>query len=307
MKTKTSLLICIFLSAFSLFAEELLRDVNFEQGFRLTALASTDNPVEIGKVFPREGVERPVWRLAQWGSKFNLIDAPLVENGAQRGYKNDGKEVYLKKEGETNVLVFALNTHNEYGKTPRASGEAWPHLLIEQEVESLPKISKLKSLKVSFSVKIDEVKKMRGVSYDDSLHAAQFVMFLTVQDRNKESKGYGDYLWFGIPIYDSRHKFPKEHRARDGGKSDGTGKYIYSIGGKELWGKAVEIGKWAKLEGELLKHVLDAFKDAQKKGYLENSKFEDMAISSLNSGWEVPGTFNVRSEFKNLNLNVEYK
>ncbi len=306
MKKLFLLLSCIFASS-TAFADELLRDVDFEKGFILSALKSTAKPVNIGFLFG--GNSESVWRIAQWGSKFSLLGVELKEAlGDEKFYENEGKKVTLKKYKDATAIGFFLDAHAEYGKAERVAKQAWPHILVEQEIESLPKISELKSLKVSFEIKIDEPQKMRGAKYQDSLHAAQYVMFLTLQDRNKKSKGYGDYLWFGVPIYDSRHKVVPAHKAQDSGKSDNTGKYIWTLCGKNFWHNAnLADGKWHSFNYDMLGYLFEAFKEAKAAGYLKNSKLEDMCVASTNTGWEVPGTFKVSSELKKYSILADFK
>ena len=37
--------------------------------------------------------------------------------------------------------------------------------------------------------------------------------------------------------------------------------------------------------------IKNAFETCKKNGYMDGSHFNDLAISSMNVGWEVPGTF----------------
>ena len=64
----------------------------------------------------------------------------------------------------------------------------------------------------------------QGAGYDPGMHTGHFLFFFTVQNLNWDSKGYGDYYWFGIALYDSRthhlafrdagHGFGAEKRGR---------------------------------------------------------------------------------------------
>lgn len=294
----------VLLAALS-FASEVLSDTNFENGFNLTATSSTADPLIVAKLFPDESKD-PVWRMAQWGSNFSLADAEMKKDGKVSYYKNDGKRVSIDRKGPKAAIGFEVYAIKEY-ENERDNSHGWPHLLIEQEIASLPKISELKSLTVSFEVKIPKPKALKGFKYDDNRHTAQYVMYLAVQNRNQASEGFGDYLWFGIPIFDVRHEVTPPYMAMDAGKDDATGKYIYSVAGGEFWEKSVANNKWQKFRHDMLPYIVKAFEDAKSKGYLKTSKFEDMAVANTNTGWEVTGPFDAKSELRGYSVDAEFK
>lgn len=294
----------VFISAFSICprlfgSEELFKDTSFSAGFRLSALDSRARPVEVGNVFAVEG-KQPCWRLAQWGSNYSLEGAEERFEGNSRIIGNKGKLVELRKDGGDTVLRLDIRAGNDYGGKLRKPGEPWPHLLVEQYFDARPEICKLKNFVVSYEVRISEVRSAFNGKLDNSLHAAQLVMFFTLQDRNN-----GDYIWFGLPIYDSRSDFPSEHKAVDAGKSDATSKYIYAVDGKRLWRSKIRFGRWEKFNMDVLPLMKEALEDAFKKGWLKNSDLKDIVISTMNTGWEMPGPFNAIAEYKNLSAKYE--
>ncbi len=293
-----------FLTACSMFpnlhaSEELFRDVAFTKGFRLSAVDSRARPVEVGYVFP-DGNKRPDWRLAQWGTNYSLEGAEERVGKNSRIIENAGKLVELRKDGDDTVLRLYIKAGDDYGGKLRKAGESWPHLLVEQSFDIRPKICELKNFIVSYEVRISGVQTVYEGVLDNSLHAAQLVMFFTLQDVNT-----GDYIWFGLPIYDSRFDFPHEHRAADAGKDDATSKYIYSVGGRRLWRSKIRMDEWEKFDMDVLPLMKEALKDAFKKGWLKDSDLKNIAISSMNTGWEMPGPFNASAEYKNLSARYE--
>jgi len=298
-------LLVLFIS-FSIYGGEIFRDLGFGQGFNLTALSSLENPVHIGTLFVEEGIDKEsVWRIAQWGSKYSLIDAKLQTAKNEKFYENQGKKVSIKKEKNETILYFFIDGHEEFSNGERQQGEDWPHLLLEQKIEPAAKISEMKKFKLSFDIKISKPEKKKKTKYLDNLHAAQYVMFFTLQNLNKESKGYGDFLWFGIPIYDSRHKFVPEYKAVDGGKEDASNKYIHIFAGSLFWKKQLDDDRWHTFNSDLKKQIIEAFKDAQKQKFLKECTLDDMYLTSMNTGWEVTGTFKVSSSLKNLKAQIE--
>ena len=293
--------------AFSIYAQEqLFEDRDFAGGFRLSATDSRAKPVEVGYVFS-DGKDRPKWRLAQWGTNYSLEGAEEKAEGNSKVVENVGKLVRLGKDGKDTVLRLEIRAGDDYDGKLRKPGEAWPHLLIEQSFGALPKVSEIKNFRVSYEVKISDVRAVCKERMDKSLHAAQLVMFFTLQDRNKASAGYGDYIWFGLPIYDSRHDFPPAHKAVDAGKADATSKYIYAVDGRKLHRSKMRFDRWIKFDKDVLPLMKEALEDAFKKGYLKNSELKDVAISGMNTGWEMPGPFNAAAEYKNLSATYEKK
>ena len=56
---------------------------------------------------------------------------------------------------------------------------------------------------------------------------------------------------------------------------------------------------------EILPLMKEALEDAFKKGWLKNSDLKDIVISTMNTGWEMPGPFNAIVEYKNLSAKYE--
>lgn len=135
-----------------------------------------------------------------------------------------------------------------------------------------------------------------------SLHAAQFQMFLVVGNVNEQSSDYRDYYWFGVPFYDSRHDIPPSHKARDGGKADATGKFIYTIAGEQVNTKRLKDNEWVRIDAELLGHIRAGLQEAVKRGYFKDSDISRWAVTGMNMGWELPGTFDASVQVRDLSV-----
>jgi hypothetical protein len=134
------------------------------------------------------------------------------------------------------------------------------------------------------------------------VHAAQFQVFFTVQNRNRQSPGHGDLLWFGIPVYDNRHRHPLEHKSKDFG---GTGKFIFTPEGRTFMTGSAHDGGWITIDADVLPLMREAVETAWARGFLSGSKQPgDYAIGGMNMGWELPGTFDVELEIRNLSLKL---
>ena len=110
-------------------------------------------------------------------------------------------------------------------------------------------------------------------------------------------------MWFGIPIYDSRHRFPKEFKAKDFG---GTAKFIFTSSGQTFTKQSSHDGDWVIIDKDLLPLMREALETAWARGFLQSSKaIEDYHIGRMNMGWELPGTFDVDMQERNLSFKVK--
>ncbi len=65
------------------------------------------------------------------------------------------------------------------------------------------------------------------------------------------------------------------------------------------------IGKRVRLKIDVTQHMKEAIRDAKAKGYLPESRAEDIVLENNNLGWEVTGTFDVGLTFYRLSVDVQ--
>lgn len=279
---------------------ELIGDNHFEQGFILWETPPGKH-VKYGEL-PGAKNTKPVWGLSQWSSRF-----PLAAGASKRLYggamvwSNAAKAVTVGPDGTRQAdLILAVNTGAEYQPKSRNAGEPWVHLLVEQELESPVPLAKLSAAKLHIEARLLRAKKMPMANYSPGVHAAQFQIYFTVQDRKPGSKGYGDLLWFGVPIYDDRYPFPNEFAEQDFG---GTAKFIVMPAGKNFYDVSAQEGKWIAIDKDLMPLMREALNTAWSRGFLKGSKaFEDYYIGGVYMGWELPGSFDVAMQVRKLSL-----
>jgi hypothetical protein len=142
--------------------------------------------------------------------------------------------------------------------------------------------------------------------YTPKLHAAHFQIFFTLQNLDRRNPGYGQYLWFGVPLFDDRHPVPKAHIAKDSGKEDATGMFIFTPDGAEFSGRSAHDREWITIDKDLLPLMREGLKTAWERGFLQDSRsLADYRISGMNLGWEVPGIFDAAMQIRDLSLEVE--
>jgi hypothetical protein len=283
----------------------LLDDTRFERGF-LVWSPQPGSHVKDGTLQPNDGTAEPVWGLAQWHSRFSLAKAEResLPDGVVR-FSDGAKGVtFFPQAGEADIS-FALLGNIEYdGQAPRP-GDPWPHLLAERKLLAHPAVTELAALRMAIRYRLVRAEVHRPDGFDPRRHTAQFVFYITVQNRNRQSAGFGDYFWFGVPLYDTRYRLPKAHKAVDKGsdRKPATGKFIFNPGGERYTTHSAHDGDWVTIDQDLLPLVLEGLNTAWERGYLPDSReMADYRLMAMNTGWEVTGPLDVEMQIADLRL-----
>ncbi len=257
-----------------------------------------------------DGNNAPVWRLCQWATKHSLASAPCVRGAdGSLSYENETRRVVVgPTDSPSRGLTLEVRGSAEYGTRPRQSGESWPHLLVEQDARKLSTLDELDAVRFRIRVRLLYSKKgMSAGEYNPGLHAAQFQMFFIVKNIRPGSADQGNYYWFGVPFYDSRHDIPPAYVAADAGKKDATGKFIYTVAGAALGEASLQTGQWVALDVDLLPHIRKGLQEAAKRGYFKSSDPHEYAVANMNLGWEIPGTFDAAVRVQDLDISAVLK
>jgi len=283
---------------------EMVQDPHFEHGFQL--LAPAPGRAVVTGVLAGWKSGPPRWKLAQWSSRHPLATNAAQATGEILVYSNAAKSVVLHRRAKTGEveLMLAVAGSVEYDGKARRANEAWVHLLAEQTFTNPPALVEVERLELVFEARLLYSRKVTTPDYNPSLHAAQFLMYFTVQNLNRQSSGYGKYLWFGVPIYDDRELHPKGHQAPD----TGTGMFIYNPPAAAYTQGTLHEGGWVKFEADILPLMCEGLRAAWKRGFLtESTNFSDYRITGMNVGWEVPGIFDVSAVLRGLSLKAGLK
>lgn len=276
----------------------LLRDERFEQGVVLLS-PEPGRKVRIGVLLGRPDAD-PVWELAQWSSRFPLTPVHHFVNDGSWGASNAARYVLVDGHG---TVTLAANGILEYGGRLREPNEPWPHLLLQQTFVAPPRLRDLAAIELSAQVRVGRCVAPPELSLNPRRHAAQLLMFLTVQNLERSSSTYGDYLWFGVPFYDSRRTHPSQYIAPD----KATGKLIWTAPAEALTQATPHGGEWCQFRADLLPFMMRAVEDARTRGFLRSELLPgDHRLTSLNVGWELPGPFDVEAQIRGLNLRAVF-
>jgi hypothetical protein len=279
---------------------ELIRDPHFRRGFEVQD-PTPGARIVVGDL-RWEGCEgEPVWSLAQWSSRHSILGTPAERLGAGAVcFPNEAKTIIIGPYGgEEADLYLAVDARPEYPDGPRKPGQDWPHLLAGQRLEDSPGLSELRRLAFRLDARLAHSENHTGEGYTPDLHAAQFITTLTVQNLNRESPGYGDFLWLNLVQYDDRQPIPQPFIAPD----QAHRKLIYAPPGEQLSPHSLHDGEWVTFAADLVPIIRDALRAAWDRGFLLGSRdLADYRLGGITVGWEVPGTFAAAVQIRNLSL-----
>ena len=291
---------------------EVIRDNHFARGFGVRG-ETTATGTQVFKVLDYQGTaEQPhVWDMARWNNPEGFDSETSTEEKVGDEYVYTDSSKVVRVNPETGYLYTELDASKVYDH-PRENGEGWPHILIEQNFESID-ITRAERIMASISFRIVKCDNLMGDAYNSNIHTGHFLWYFTLRNEVPEGATFeeagqnGDYLWYGVPLYDYRTpNGMSESAVVDGGAAGTTGKLIYSMPTTDYL-PPVEIGTLYQVEVDILPYMRRAYERAQEMKLLENVRFENLRFSYMNLGWEVPGTFHVASEFTDLSVKVYLK
>ena len=146
-------------------------------------------------------------------------------------------------------------------------------------------------------------RRMSDEQYDESLHTAQSPFYFFMRNTNPRSPDYGLSLWVGVPSFDYRYErlSDEEYVQWD----IGTATYIYAIPPRSIWGDvSFHDGEWHSARLDLLPLIRRGVAAMQAKGQFVHTMPEDLELTGMNFGWEVPGTFDAGLQIRNLSIRI---
>jgi hypothetical protein len=293
-------------------AIDLIADASFREGFYVMKRDGKEQVLRWDNAATADKRQTPIWHTGQYDSKSCFADLAFCKfrnNGLT--YHDDFQTLIVHPDGIDADIILGVNAMKEYGGVWRRPGDPWPHLYLQQDLvharngAAMPAISKLDRLNLAISVKLLYDHQHKGPEFNPSLHAAQFQLFLTVQNFNPKSPGFNDYYWFGVSLYDSRLDVTKLFAMQDKSQArkKGTEKFIYDVGIAPFTTDVVASGKWIPVRGDVLPHIKAGLKECWNRGFLRDSKDPaDYRISGIFFGWEIPGLNDAAMAVKKLSL-----
>ncbi|TAN36737.1 MAG: hypothetical protein EPN23_07975 [Verrucomicrobia bacterium] len=309
-----TILTALLLSVAAAQAVELIADTEFQRGLNVKDRSGHKHVIAWNT-----NAAPPVWNTAQHHSKSSFADQAFQKITTNGFSFQDAYEMLSIHPTDTDAdFVCGVNADHEFGGKLREKGDPWPHLYLEQRISepqghlgtNAPSLADIEKINFSVNVKLLHDRKKNGPTYSRHVHAAQFLVFFTIQNLNHKSKGFGDYYWFGISLYDDRYPVTTLFAMQDKGspKKKGTDKFIYNIGVKPFTDKAVANGEWVRVAGDLRPYIVAGLQECWRRGYLADTKtLADYRFGGLVLGWEVTGLNDVAMAVKGLKAEAVVK
>jgi hypothetical protein len=276
---------------------EVLTDTKFAKGFALTG-ATHAAPMRV-ETFGQKDVT-PEWRMPQWTSK-GLLDRVQVDEDTVR-LTDDYKSVTLNR--KTGAINLSLDTSKEYDPPRTSTSQPWVHLLLEQPRFQKP-IKVSETAEIWAEVEFELTKNKEHGTNDPNIHAAQLSWFLYLKNTDPESKGFHDFVWFGLSMFDSRHDFVPDYAMQDFAQPNGS--FIRSLGTKRFFDEPLKVGERRTIRFNIREEIREAIALAHKNGFIVNTTFDDVVLDGTNIGWEVPGTYDVGATLHKISVTVVEK
>lgn len=167
--------------------------------------------------------------MCQWWSRYDLGGTPAVRTTEGTCYANAGKRVMRRDDGTLRLEVLGSAEYD----APRRDGEAWPHLLVQQDFDPAPVVGAMSSLTLSMNLRVAYCRNAMESGYDEALHTAQAPFYLHLRNTNRSSEDYGKALWGRYPDI----RLPLRASCRDGERTLGYGYrdiYLYRAAAQHL-------------------------------------------------------------------------
>ena len=309
--------------------KELLSDLNFSRGFAVTPFHSNSwdgNYKGFLSYDGKKAVGKEVWRIAQWGCSKDIASQATMEREENVFTYFDGGKTLRVDTDKVGCISLGINGSVEYSRDAEGNirertdgAENWPHILIEQMLDA--KISRdCQRLIMEIEYEVDKCESLvnrEKYPLNPEINAGQFQWFLMLRNNDIDSRSYGQNMWFGFSMFDTRSlgDTPNAFQAYDGGKEDSTGLFIYMPSLKDLAvqkGNIVSelptssVGKKVLIKVDVLPEIVKALRIVQSYGEMVGADLRKLKIISTNLGWELPGNNDVNINISRLNLYEEY-
>lgn len=252
-----------------------------------------------------QNAEWPKWLITQWNSRNNVIRTELQKTDGNFIYQNEFKTVARDADG---TLTLRVQGGEEYERVRTSLLDSWVHLYFEQRYQTSYPLrgSDTARLNLSFSIPYFEDCTPEG-ELNPNLHAVISVFYILLKDENPASPSYEQYINFCVMLYDNRTGVTKEETHMDSGQNpiDATNMLVYTMNSEVYADPVYADGAWHDIDVDLMPYFRRALQLAQQKNCMMGTKFEDLAISSVFFGFEVPGMMNCEMKLKNLSLVLE--
>ena len=249
----------------------------------------------------------PSWVVGQWDSVGSLNNTS-EENGVFT-YWDSAK--MLSIDTNTGAIAMDMKGSVEYANGGRTQvAEDWPHLLMQQDYfgDKLIHLSEMESVNMQMKYTVTKcTEPIPEHNYDKpKLHCAQFVWYITLQNRTEGHEDFGKYMWFGMVLFDNRYQGAVYERTNK--TADNSDQFIYQPGTAD-WsptGTMATLNETMTIDFNILDVAKVAYNEATKWSrwdqVFSSTTWEDLYVGSMNFGIEIPGTYDMSVDIEHVGI-----
>lgn len=266
-----------------------------------------------------EDLEKPVWKISQWSTRYAFHDPSVttfttLSSGV---YKYENPSKLWITDTNTGTITMGLKASECYVYGHRVSGQEWPHLLLERDLNATEKnkLSDKSAVYLTVDATLDSFEDFMGSAANPGLHSCMLMFYIYLG--HYSSGSFSDMMYFGLPIFDNRYEFPVGMARGDSGyKQNETGYFIYNLDAdfflsedNNFWKDGQinpDSNKTVRINLDALPYILDAFEEAQRQNFMKDATLDTLYISGMYIGFELPGTYDIQMTISNLDIKVKY-
>jgi len=283
----------------------LIGDGYFRNGFDLCGRTNSSeyegllNPLDYNGNAEKDCVQTETrfkdtyyWTFGQWWTANSLDKATYSYNDFSHTY-TDASHL-IKFNTNNGSFTLGLNAYQEYqteyGKQILKNGN-WTHLLLEQWFpKSLhTKVKDELEQNHEYHLKMDVTLDKLNWYGDSNPKEGQAVQLLMTFILGNPDGDQSDWMWFQMPIFDSRYNTIPDYHAGDSGQPGASNMYVYGIHSKNYMCKnQLKVNQTHCFDFNFSSYIKPAYDEARQKGYLKNVEYKDLKLWYLNFGFEMP-------------------
>jgi len=307
---------------------QLLMDPKFENGF--LAIHGAGKKIDENDYIPEgyydgnvtlkygDNKKSPTWTLRQNNDVYNLND---VYHDDVKPEMIDDYYVFTDNSKKLAVnpvkgnLYMELNASQEYPRDRIEEGE-WCHMLIASSLSKNTTVSETSSIQLTMDIQLLKNEDRHLLVYHEN-PVGQFLMYIQMTSTSPNETSNKTF-WFGIPLFDTQYPYAGqmvESAQEDFASGSNTGGLIYKIAGKDIYGdENITLTDMKKhsinidLKPYFERAIELAHKTKMTSGnyFWSDTEFEDLVITDMNLGYELPGRRDMGIEISNFSMLANY-
>ena len=266
-------------------------------------------------LWPAMAGKPPLWTIQQWGSRLSMPGGGGTPYGDGLKWDDGTKHMALFPNGTIEMGVNGLADWGGVYPQAQPSRPGWPSQTLGFAITpggnganspggALPTF---KNLFFQMDARLSEWIPNQRDGFDPSKNKTTMGAFISIANLDPTSAGYGQFIWFSIPVFDTTTVSQPKYDAMDlYGDGLGTGMLIYTPGFAAFSTGNMRSGDWVHFGADILPYVQAAVDEGVAKGALKDSNKSHYFVGGFTIGWETLAFDQTSIQFKNVSIQVTH-